>query len=213
MSQYLSYRGQKILLVLVALLSCTIVFSQVTITGAKCVTTTLVYQYNIKGDWKENDKISICVEGGVLTERGTACIEKQSVSFVQVQWSEGKATGKITLTSQTGNSYISVNIAPALNPGFIQTTDKQTIAYNKLPSSLSSTQASGGNCAPSFSYQWEQSSNRREWKEVIGATGRNLSFSTPLKESTFFRRKVLERNSRTIGYTNTIAVFVIPKKN
>jgi hypothetical protein len=213
MFYYSIYRGQKLLLFFIALFFSNIVLGQVSIMGAKCVTTTLVYQYDIKGDWKQNDKISICVEGGVLTETSTACTEKQSVSFVRVQWSEGKATGKITVSSGAGTANISVNIAPPFNPGFIQTTEKQTIAYNKLPSSLSSTQPSGGNCAPSFFYQWEQSSNRLEWKEVIGATGRNLSFSAPLKQTTFFRRKVLESNSRTIGYTNTVAVFVIPKNN
>jgi hypothetical protein len=205
------YKGQKLLLALFALFFCKIVFGQVNITGAQCVLTTLVYQYDIKGDWKENDKISICVDGGVLTETGTTCIEKQTVSFVKVQWSEGKTTGKITVNSGAGASNISVNIAPHFNPGSIETTDKQTIAYNKLSPSLYSTQASGGNCSPSFSYQWEQSLNKLQWIAISGATGRNLSFDTPLKQTTFFRRKVFESKSQTIGYTNAITVFVSPE--
>lgn len=207
----LTYRGLHLSLVLMAFFSCTLVFGQVNITGAKCVLTTLVYQYDIKGDWRENDKISICVDGGVFTESGTACIEKQTVSFVRVQWSEGKTTGKITVSSGTGTANISVNITPPFNPGFIETTDKQTIAYNKLSPSLSCTQASGGNCSPSFSYQWEQSLNRLQWTTISGATGRNLSFDTPLKQTTFFRRKVFESKSQTIGYTNAITVFVTPE--
>jgi len=203
---------QKLLMILIALFSCSLVFSQVNITGAKCVTTGLVYQYDIKGEWKENDKISVCVEGGVLTESGSTCIEKQTVSFVRVQWSEGKTIGKITVTSSVGTSNISVNIASPFYAGLIETIDKQTIAYNKLPSSLSCTQASGGNCSPDFSYQWEESSNRVQWKEIPGATGRNLAFAAPLKQSTFFRRKVIESKSKTIGYTNSIVVFVIPQK-
>lgn len=211
MFNYSLYRGQKLLLVLIALFSFNNVFGQVTIGGAKCVLTSLVYQYDVKGDWKENDKISICVDGGVLAETGASCIEKQSVSFVRVQWSEGKTTGKITVSSQAGAANISVNITPPFHPGFIETTDKQKIAYNKLSPSLSCTQASGGNCSPSFSYQWEQSLNKLQWTAISGATGRNLSFDTPLKQTTFFRRKVFESKSQTIGYTNAITVFVTPE--
>jgi hypothetical protein len=204
------YKGQKLLMVLIALFFRNIVFSQVAISGAQCVLTTLVYQYDIKGDWKENEKISICVDGGMLSETGTTCTEKQTVSFVRVQWSEDKPTGKITVTSQAGTVNISVNITPPFNPGFIETSDKQTVAYNKLSPSLSCTQASGGNCSPSFFYQWEQSLNKLQWTAISGATGRNLSFDTPLKQTTFFRRKVLESKSQTIGYSNEITVFVTP---
>jgi len=205
-------RIKKPLMILVALFSFTISIGQVTITGATCVNTALVYQYEVKGQWKENDKISICVDGGLLTESGNNCIEKQIVSFVRVQWSEGKTTGKITVSSSAGTSNITVNIAAPFNPGVIQTAEKQTLAFNKTPASLSCTQAGGGTCSPSFSYQWEESSNRLQWKEIAGATGRNLSFTVPLNQTTFFRRKVVESKSKTIGYSNTIAVFVIPQK-
>jgi hypothetical protein len=211
MFHYSIYRGQQLLMVFIALFFSSIIFGQVNIGGAQCVLTTLVYQYDIKGEWKENDKISICVDGGVLTETGTVCTEKQSVSFIRVRWSEGKTTGKITVSSGAGTSNISINIAPPFNPGFIETTDKQTVAYNKLSPSLSCTQASGGNCSPSFSYQWEQSADKLQWTAVSGATGRNLSFDAPLKQTTFFRRKVFESKSQTIGYTNAITVFVTPE--
>jgi hypothetical protein len=217
MFHYLICKNHKLLLVITALLCSTLLFAQVGITGPKCVLTSLVYQYDIaiKGAWTENNKVSICVDGGVLTENGSSCIEKQSVTSVKVQWSEGKTTGKITVTSGAGTSNINVNISASFNPGFIETTDKQTISYNKLPPSLSCTQASGGNCAPSFSYQWEQSLNKLEWKEISGATGRNLAFDIPLTQTTFFRRKAFEAKSNTTGYTNQVAVFVIPgaKKN
>ncbi|MBO9571604.1 MAG: hypothetical protein J7497_05270 [Chitinophagaceae bacterium] len=213
MAHYSLYRAPKLWLITFALFSCSIVHGQVSLTGAKCVTAKLVYQYEIKGEWRQNDKISICVEGGVLEETGTACTEKEAVSSIRLQWSEGRSTGKITVSSQVGTANLSVSIAPKLNPGFIETAEKQTIAYDKVPSSLSCTQASGGNCSPSFSYQWEQSSDRIKWTPVSGATGRNLSFSTPFKQTSFFRRRVLESSSQTIAYSNIVAVFVIPKKN
>jgi hypothetical protein len=211
MSHYLLCKVHKRFLVLAALFCCNPAFTQVNISGPKCVLTSLVYQYDLAGDLKGNDKISICVEGGVLTESGTSCIDKQSLSSIKVQWSEGKTTGKITVSSSAGTANLSVNIAPPFDAGFIQTTDKQTISYNKLSPSLSCTQASGGNCVPSFSYQWEQSSDKLKWTEIVGATGRNLAFDTPLKQTTFFRRKVFESKSATVGYSNEITVFVTPE--
>lgn len=211
MFYYPIYRGKKLLLFLTGIFCCSLLLGQVNITGANCVLSNLVYQYNIKGDWKANDKISICVEGGVLIDTRTSCVERQPVSFARVQWSEGKATGKITVSSQSGTAVFTVNIVEPFNPGFIQATDKQTIAYNKPSPSLFCTQANGGNCSPSFSYQWEQSSDKLKWIAISGATGRNLAFLTPLRQTTFFRRKVVETKSQTIGYSNEITVFVTPE--
>lgn len=212
MFHYLSSGTQKVLLVvLISLFSCSISFAQVEISGATCVLTGLVYQYDIKVDWKENDKISICVEGGVLVETDSTCLERQTVSSIRLQWSEGKNTGKITVSSQATSANLSVNITPHFNPGFIETSSKQTVSFDKTPASLSCTQASGGSCSPTFSYQWEQSLNKLSWKAISGETGRNLAFTAPLTQTTFFRRKVVESASQTIGYSNAVAVFVTPE--
>lgn len=212
MFHYLSSGAQKVLLVVsISLFSCSISFAQVGVSGATCVLTGLVYQYDIKVDWEENDKISICVEGGVLVETDSTCLEKQTVSSIRLKWSEGKNIGRITVSSQAASANLSVNITPHFNPGFIETSSKQIVGFDKTPSSLSCTQASGGSCSPTFSYQWEESNNKLYWKPVAGATGRNLSFSAPLKQSTFFRRKVVEAQSQTVGYSNEIVVFVTPE--
>jgi hypothetical protein len=210
MTSYL-FSTQKQLLVLLSVFLSSVVLGQVSISGAKCAMTALIYQYDIKGEWKEGDHINICVDGGVLAETNTTCVEKQAVSFVRVQWREGVTTGKITVRSQAGAADISVTIAPPLNSGFIQTADKQLLSPDKIPVSLSCYQASGGNCSPSFWYQWEESPDKLHWKEITGANGADLSFAAPLKQTTFFRRKVFERTSQTIGYTNELTVFVIPQ--
>lgn len=214
MSEYLS-RVQKRLFFSLSIFLTSIAFGQVSIKGATCVVTGLVYQYDITGEWKQNDKISICIEGGILTESNTTCIDKQSVSFIRVKWGENKTSGKITVNSQEGTADISVNIALSFNAGSIETPERQTVTATKIPTSLSCTEARGGNCSPSFSYQWEQSFDRLHWVTLSGATARNLSFTVPLAQTTFFRRRVLESKSHTIGYTNQVAVFVIPqaKKN
>jgi hypothetical protein len=211
MFYFSSYRHKKSLVVLFSLFSYSIVFGQVDITGPKCVLTTLVYQYDINGNWKENDKVSVCVEGGMLMETGTACVEKQTLSLVKVQWGEGRSTGKISVTSASGTASISVNIASSFNPGFIQNTDKQIFSYNRVLFSLSCGPASGGNCSPSYTYQWELSEDNLRWTEIAGATQLNLSANIPLKRTTFFRRKVFESKSRTVGYSNEITVIVTPE--
>lgn len=215
MFDYSLYKLLKLLFSLIFLFSAFVVFAQVTVDGPNCVTTGLVYQYNIHGEWKGNDKISVCVEGGMLAESQTSCIEVQNLSYVKVQWSEGKTTGKITLTSNTGASNLSVNIVTPFKPGFIENAGRQILPSNKIPASISCTDASGGNCSPSYYYQWEQSFDRNHWSELLGATQSNLSFIAPLTKTTFFRRKAFESKSHTMGYTNQVAIFIIPqaKKN
>lgn len=188
-------------------------FSQTGIAGAKCVVTGLEYQYDIKGEWKENDKISICVDGGVLVENNSKCLEKETISFVRIKWTEGKTTGKITVASKAGTTNLAITITSPLNPGVIETSTKQTLNTNNVPASIRSTAATGGSCSPAFSYQWEQSVDRFKWTLVNGATGKDLSLKTPLLQSTFFRRKVVEKKSNHSGYTNIVAVFVLPKTN
>src|SRR5690349_19677658 len=77
--------------------------SQVVVSGATCVTTNLVYQYDLKAEWKKGDQINVCVDGGVLAETGKACNEN-APAFVKVKWNEGKTTGKITVSSATGTA-------------------------------------------------------------------------------------------------------------
>src|SRR5690348_12411689 len=125
----------------------TTALGQLGITGPDCVLTRLTYQYNIEGERKINDKIKVCVEGGVIAETSISCLENENLSSVRVKWSERTSTGKITLTSLAGTSTINVNIATAFRPGIIETTDRQVINYNNLSPSLSCTQASGGTCS------------------------------------------------------------------
>lgn len=211
MFHYLLFGVKKALIVFLLVLVSSKIFGQLSISGAKCVSTTLVYQYHIKNVGHPNDKITICVEGGILLETGTACIEKNNISSIRLRWDKGISTGKLTVSSQAGSDNLSVNIVPPFNPGLIETMEKQTIVFNKLPHSLSCTKANGGNCSPSFSYQWEQSPNKVKWIPVSDAKDRNLLFVIPLKQTTFFRRKVVEIKSGTIGYSNAVIVFVTPE--
>jgi hypothetical protein len=202
---------QKIFLVIVIFFFCPFINAQVGISGVKCVLPNIIYQYEIQSSWKVNDTINICMEGGVLAETNNVCIEAQTVSFIRVKWNGTDSSGKITLNSKSGSASLNVEISKPINPGFIQTTDKQTVNFSGLAPLLSCTPATGGNCNPYFSYQWEVSLDKASWEKINGATSINLLFSEPLSQTSFFRRQVLEVNSQTKGYTNEIQVFVIPE--
>lgn len=205
-------RSRRLLLLFTTLLFCSTVFGQVSITGVQCVAAGLPYQYTIKGEWKENESIRVCVEGGVLLETGTTCVDKQNITAVQVRWNDGINSGKITVNSDGGNISFNVGIIQPMNAGNIEAADKQTFGFNKYTPSLSCTPASGGSCSPSYKYQWEQSSDKLKWTAITGATGQNLSLKVPLKQTTFFRRKVLESKSQTVGYSNEFIVYVTPEQ-
>lgn len=181
-----------------------------TISGVQCVLPGLVYQYDIKVAVKENETVKVCIENGILPESNSACTEAVLIPLVHVQWQEGKTTGKITVSSPAETKTFTVNISAPFNPGTIQTSDKQTINFKKSPPVLTCTPAKGGNCTPSFTYEWERSSDKLRWTTISTAKAANLSLSTPLEQTTFFRRKAIETKSKTTGYSNEITVFVMP---
>lgn len=97
-----------------------------------------------------------------------------------------------------------VTVIRAFNAGVI-TTATQTINSNTIPPVISATAASYGTCS-SYNYQWQQSIDGVTFSTIIGATTQNLSTSTPLTTTTFFRRKAL--CGTEYGYTNVIAISI-----
>jgi hypothetical protein len=47
------------------------------------------------------------------------------------------------------------------------------------------------------------------WTDIPGATGASLVIDSSLTQSSFYRRKVTETNSRSIGYSDAASVLVI----
>ena len=72
--------------------------------------------------------------------------------------------------------------------------------------------ASGGSCTtPAYTYQWEKSTDNVNWSNEAGATGLNLSFSSPLTQTTYYRRKVTVTSTYSFCYSSTATVFVTPQ--
>ncbi len=190
-------------------------YAQPTISGPSCVTPGVVYHYVIKGSWKASSTMQVCLTGGVFSTKDTTigtCTQKNGapLSSVLVVWnSPGNAT--INLSSALGNSSLNITVASLLQPGIIDTASKkQFIGYDSLPVTIICSADSGGSCSPAYKDQWQQSADAISWKDIPGATSKNLTITTPLKQASFFRRKVTETISGTIAYSDVAFVDVGP---
>jgi len=185
--------------------------AQVSLTGSPCVIPGVVYQYNIKGNWDSATTMQVCVTGGTLHMNGAAaqaCTVPGGLRLdaVQVAWN---GSGTIKVTSSKGNASLTVTATSALQPGSIVTAAQtQTIPRKSVPLTINCNTDTGGACQPHYNYQWQQSLDRVAWVDVPGATGASLKFSAALTNSLFYRRKVTETASGTIGYSDVASVYV-----
>jgi hypothetical protein len=188
---------------------CLPAFSQPSVSGPTCVIPGTIYQYNITGPWDSTSTMQICLTGGTLASATSSCTGNGSpIAIVQVIWNTG-SNGSLQLTSSKGNTTLNVNITSPLTPGNISVSTKsQLISYSGLASGINCSASTGGSCSPSYSYQWQQSADILTWTNISGATGQNLSLSSPLTQPTFFRRKVTENSSGSIAYSDVSLVDV-----
>lgn len=196
-------------------------FSQVTgITGPipACVIVGTPVTYSIVGSFVGNQTATWCITSGtgtILQVFGTNvtgtgnCRTATNPGSVYIQWTSS-GSGTVQLSINSTNYSTSTNIANALNPGSITANKTQTINYNSAPATINCSAASGGNCSPSFSYQWQQSPNNVDWTDIATKTGQNFSSTALLIQTTYLRRKVTETNSNTIDYSDVATINVNP---
>jgi hypothetical protein len=191
------------------------VFSQPTISGPTCAVPGVVYHYTIKGNWKASSTMQVCITGGIFRSKDTSmysCTPQGGapLSSLLVVWNN-PGSGSLTLSSALGNSSLYVTIASLLQAGYIDSSSKkQVIGYDSVPLTMVCSPDSGGSCSPAYADQWQQSSDMVSWKDIQGATSGNLSISSPLTQATFYRRKVTEKTSGTIAYSDIAFVDVGP---
>src|SRR5579859_6435303 len=143
------------------------VSAQVTITGPSCVTSSILYQYNLTANWDSLKAIDICIQGGQVLDSGNfqSCIHKSGpVSFIQVKWDGSQLQPTITVRSTTEKDTLIATISLPLASGQIDTAAAyQLIKPNTIPATLTCSADTGGSCSPTYSYQWEQSSDGMLW--------------------------------------------------
>jgi len=184
---------------------------QVTVTGPTCVMAGTVYQYTIAGNWDSISTLNVCVSGGMIADsadRINCTPTGAPVANVLVTWNNG-GTGSLTVTSSIGNGFISVVVSAPLIPGIIDSASMtQMIGYDSIPTIITCSMDVGGACNPIYSYQWQQSEDMVNWSDLPGDTLQSLSIDSGLTQSTYYRRKVTETTSGTIGYSNAAIIFV-----
>ncbi|MCU7551147.1 DUF6443 domain-containing protein [Chitinophagaceae bacterium LB-8] len=182
-------------------------FSQVYMGGPTCVQAGVENLYYLTGNYSYSDYIQWCVYGGT-SANGNQCESGYGLNYLMIKFT---TSGQITVYTPNGAAFLNVTVTDALNSGSISSNGSQTITYNYTPGTISCSAASGGGCYPSYAYQWEQSTNGTNWSSLSGKTAENLSFSSGLTQTTYYRRMVTETSTGTVGYSNVATVYVNPQ--
>jgi len=186
--------------------------AQASISGPTCVNTGIQYQYTISGNWNTSTNMNWCLTGGVISGTTNTCKSGTPVVSILVVWNGGVTSGVVSLTSSIGNATLNVTVVPALQPGAINASSKtQNINYNSIPVAINCSVATNGSCFPSYSYQWQQSLNSVNWTSITSQTSQNLSLSSPLTQTTYYRRMVTETTSSSVDYSDIATVYVYPQ--
>jgi RHS repeat-associated protein len=150
------------------------------------------------------------VSGGVFTGTTNTVSSGTPLPNVNITWA---SSGSISLaaTNPTGNTSLNVIVTTSLSPGSITSSTTQNINYNTIPGPITCSVASGGYCTPSYSYQWQSSTDNVNFSNISGATTSDITFNTPITQTTYYRRMVTETNTSTTGYSNTATVLVYPQ--
>jgi len=185
--------------------------TQVSIAGPACVTTGVVYMYNISGKFDSTTTMKVCITGGTIDTTGSPCSNGRFQPFIKVSWNAGISSGSIALTSSIGSANFKAGITTVLSSGTIESTSKiQSTDSTKVPAIIRSTAATGGGCSPTYIYQWQQSNDNMDWQDIAGETGQNLVLKSSLRKSLYYRRKVTVKGSDSEAVTEAAAIFINP---
>lgn len=186
-------------------------YAQITINGPVCVKAGSEYRYIVQSTKALNPKTKVCVTGGTIAGSKNSCVTGDTNVVVSVVWNDKTTKGAISFSSPGESTSLDISICDDLNPGAINVSKTQKIAFNSKPAAIICTPASGGNCSPSYQYQWQWSDNDLYWTDIDGATSQNLSITALLKLPVFYRRRVTETLSGAVAYSESAAVYVDPE--
>lgn len=179
--------------------------SQASITGPNCVIAGTEYQYNLTGSLSNDAQL--CITGGKIVGSTSNCVLNLTAAFVRIVWKDNKGT--IKLVTEQGDASTQVTVIDPLVAGNISgNSKKQFVEYDTAPLNVVCGPASGGNCTPTYLFQWQHSEDNLIWKDVSGATGQSLNNMPALLQTTFYRRKTTETKSGSIAYSDEAVVYV-----
>jgi len=176
--------------------------SQVTISGPSCAVAGVQYTYTASGA-ANGSTYSWSASNGTISGSSTSL-------GVKITWNSGNGKATLTTSNPSGTWQLNVTTVAPLAAG-TTSISSENINYNSTPQGFSCTAASGGYCTPSYTYQWQQSTNDVSFTNISGATSLNLSFSSPITQTTYYRNMVTETNTGSTAYTGAVTVFVYPQ--
>ena len=161
--------------------------SQISVGGPNCAQQNVEYTYYVSGSYNFSDYFQWQITGGVEVNSNTNYIGGYSMNSIRVKFS---SSGSISVSISSGG-YANLNVTAfgSLNAGSLTSNISQTINYNAVPGTINCSAASNGSCSPTYYYQWEQSTDGTNWSDMSGKTSQNLSFSSGLTQTSYFRRR------------------------
>jgi len=109
-----------------------------------------------------------------------------------------------TICTSISNS-IQVTVLPGLTNNSISAD--QNICSGSAAAPLTGTIPSGGSGV--YTYQWQSSSNRTTWTDVLGATG--ISFNPPTPAATIYYRRSVSGGACSNNLSNQVKITVNPQ--
>jgi RHS repeat-associated protein len=180
-------------------------FSQSSVSGPYCITLGNQYSYTISC---YSSSFYYTISGGTLSTGGTSGGHGVGTVTVLITWS---SAGSIQVNASPYNASLNVSATTSVNGGSITSGQTQNINYNTVPLAISCSASTGGPCSsPVYNYQWQQSPNNVTYSNISGATSQNLTFSSSLTQTTYYRRYVYESTGGTSAYSNVATVTVYP---
>ncbi len=185
-------------------------YAQAAINGPRCVTAGIIYQYMINGAGDSNSSARICVTGGVIEGSQEACKTGGS-PFILIRWNDSAANGSISISTARGNASRNISVTSVLKGGIINSSDRtQRIEYDSIHTGINCSLATGGSCSPNYVYQWQVSADCLNWINIQGVNGQHLAVPGRLRQTSYFRRRVIETVSNSEQYSDVAIVFVTP---
>lgn len=182
--------------------------AQITISGNSCVAAGSTETYSCSSSFTNGFPTQWCIVGGTVASTGSTCQGGTGLSSVTVIW--GSSGGSINVHVYGGtqpSGSMSVGAATTLVPGSIS-NPTQYILAGTVPATITCSDATGGGCVPGHIYSWQESLDGNSWSYISGASGKDLSFSSGLTATHYYRREV---GNSTIGYSDVAIVNVTPR--
>ena len=175
---------RKVFLSLAIICSTLYANSQVVITGYHCVQSGVVSYFGVSGTWSSSTTMTWTCTGCTFSGSSTGT----PLPSIGATFNSGGTVFLTTTNPSSSSSYV-VSIGVTLQPGTIS-NPTQTIAYNTVPTPISASSPTGGDCsATTYTYQWQQSSDNSNFSDISGAT--STSYAPPaLTATTYYRRQV-----------------------